>query len=153
MSLSNRIKNLPMTVADLSRFHLEAHRTIHDAIKVQSAAAQDTGWRNISAATTSTNRQGFLRRVGNTVYLTFLSAKFDTTTGSTIYSLPTGFRPGRDTYFESVPYWSADTRRAGRARVGGEVEIRSLSLEDTITFNTSWPTDNPWPTTLPGNPA
>lgn len=112
----------------------------------------DTGWRNISADTTSTNQQGVLRRVGKTVYLTFLTAKFDTTTGTTIYSLPTGFRPGRDTYFETVPYWSGDTRRSGRARFGGEVEIRPLTSEDTITFNTSWPTNNPWPTTLPGIP-
>ena len=119
----------------------------------------DTGWRNIASlfshltSNTSSDRMSIMRS-GNIVQLVVHSVAFDKSaveSGSQIFTLPVGFRPGRAFRHPiAAPSINLDLSAAtGRVLTYGS----TIELGASVSFELSWLTNNPWPATLPGTPA
>lgn len=126
-----------------------------DILSLQDAS-RDTGIRDLSASmvadvgwTATTSGAGvFAQRVGNVVYLTIsaVSNSSGATQYVTLANLPTGLRPGKNQF--------GNTWRGARTylRTSGQLDFHTPSgSSDYWSF--SYPTNDEWPTTLPGTPA
>ena len=126
----------------------------------------DTGWRNITAtrdASTAATTSLYIRRVGATVSWSgaVLRDLFTVGTAEPVCAIPVGFRcsmPGTSTQDFTVVdrnggtrplfIWARSTTLQTYVRAGGNLTSGSAGLAGV-----SWPTSEPWPTTLPGTAA
>ena len=113
--------------------------------------AADTGRRDMSAESLSNSwtvgsSRFHLQRVGNMVTL---QATFDGTSATTgeIYNLPAGFLPSGLVTFP-VSYGTSASRMC-QVSMGGNMYMNSYGAS-THFICASWPTDDAWPTSLPG---
>ena len=126
-----------------------------DVLSLQNAR-RDTGMRDLSTSmvadvgwtATASGAGVFAQRIGNVVYLTISAVS--NSSGSTQYvtlaNLPTGLRPGKNQF--------GNTWRGVRTylRTSGQLDFQGPSgSSDYWSF--SYPTNDGWPTTLPGTPA
>lgn len=96
----------------------------------------------------------FLQRTGNVVTLTGLQVKYSTTGSVTISGLvPSGFRPPEILITKSVKYWASDTEDVFRLTNQGNATLLGVTTATQMTFDLTWITTDPWPTTLPGTAA
>ena len=96
--------------------------------------------------TTITAGWGRIMRDGNTVTLSIQGLATDKSGAATLFALPEGFRPINQIVFETVPYWSAETRETGRLTAGGAIEFRALSVEHGMNLSLTYLTSDPQPT-------
>ena len=97
----------------------------------------------LAADTTITAGWGRIMRAGNTVTLSIQGLATDKSGAVTLFNLPVGFRPINQTVFDTVPYWSSETRETGRLTVGGAIEFRALSAEHGINLSLTYLTSDP----------
>jgi hypothetical protein len=119
-----------------------------------AGAEADTGWRDIDGGDLvngwSLSSSVFnVRRVGTQVYL-IIYANGASASAAAFYTLPAGLRP-RELHVGSGV---ASATKQALLEVH-QVGTCSLIFYDTSTFYTatSWPTDNAWPSSLPGSAA
>jgi len=123
----------------------------------------DTGWRDITAtrdASTAATTSLYIRRVGATVSWSgaVLRDLFTAGTAEPVCAIPGGFfrsLPGTSTQdftvldrnggTRSLFIWARSTTLQTYVRAGGNLAGGSACLAGV-----SWPTNDPWPTTLPG---
>jgi hypothetical protein len=119
----------------------------------------DTGWRSLTPANGWTATSLYLRRDGRTVYLFAMNLNGTAATSDAVTEvLPIGFRPSSLPISVRVPVMTntaADTRVAAV-----DISLNTLRvLGGTHTgvtsgqISTIYPTDDIWPTTLPGTAA
>ena len=119
----------------------------------------DTGWRNLTGVTmqngwTIQYGQHYIRRTGNVVDY-YALVNNTSATADTFYTVPYGFRPvgiARETV------WSQDAAKFWRFEIpsSGEAQIVSYNTHAAGTFaylQTTWSTNDPWPSSLPGTAA
>ena len=100
----------------------------------------------LAADTTITAGWGRIMRDGNTVTLSIQGLATDKSGAVTLFALPEGFRPINQIVFETVPYWSSETRETGRLTAGGSIEFRALSVDHGINLSLTYLTGDPQPT-------
>ncbi len=112
----------------------------------------DTGWRDVSASLINgwTTNVVYLRRLGSLVYLSVYSLVGTSASANQFYALPSGFRPYMSQYHP--------TTRNAVATQGGYVTAAGVAAMESsyaYTFHAQWiwPTNNTWPTSLPGSAA
>lgn len=121
----------------------------------------DTGVRDITSLSTASAGRILLSRQGNTCWLyleevvpgTITTYNYDLLPAGTI---PSGFRPAQS-YWQDIPSQSNNpngTRLyAAVARTGWLPIYNGAKETDRYRAIISYPTPNPWPTSLPGVPA
>ena len=100
----------------------------------------------LAADTTVTAGWGRIMRDGNTVTLSVQGLATDKSGAVTLFNLPEGFRPVNQIVFETVPYWSAETRETGRLTAGGAIEFRALGVDHGMNLSLTYLTADPQPT-------
>ena len=114
----------------------------------------DTGWRKVTLLAGTAN-QAHLRRQGALVTMTLDRFSLQTS-NTTIYDLPTGFRLTKNaTDTVSIPATN-DSGTQFIGKVGFWDGIRVQWKAGSATQGSLYwalPTNDPWPTTLPGTPA
>ena len=113
----------------------------------------DTGLRNITPLTTAISGNFTLQRIGRAVSIYAPSSSFSMANGARILTLPTGFHPPNLVYTQTPPYWTSDVLRTVRIETNGTVIVRGGTDSDLLNLSFTFPTNQPWPTTLPGIPA
>lgn len=124
----------------------------------------DTGWRDLTASFSSLGNDPKLtaltikvRRVGELVYLETIIMSADNTfpATTTVMSNISGFRsPGN--YDWSAGYYGNTAIVVGTLSTSAFIKahlVPNSALGAGLRFITRWVTNDPWPTTLPGNPA
>ena len=122
----------------------------------------DTGTRDVSEIaegfdfSSSTYHKMTLRRVGNQVYMEATGVRTADDAWLTKV-LPAGFRP-RTGEYNALRGFALSNGRV--SAVGNSNTLLRLSRSsgdfktgDTVTINTTWFTNDGWPTTLPGTPV
>jgi hypothetical protein len=127
-----------------------------------SLVAMDTGWRNIAGLLVNgfiqygspANYPVSIRRAGHIVYLSGLTTNNAAQIANTvILNAPLGFRP------KYAVFWAAALEVAApfnlTAQADGSVTIGTAFSATTkfLSLSHAWPTDDVWPSTLPGTPA
>lgn len=124
--------------------------------KVLRRFGNDTGWRDIrSELTNSWTADVFMvRRVDGRVFVYFENLN---TAGSSnnLWSVPAGFQKSSLATAVGMPMWTASpvlatTQTLQAMLVTGNLQANRTTLPLHATPNMSWPTDDAWPTTLPG---
>ena len=132
----------------------------------------DTGWRNIaswldpSVKLNSNLGKAKVRRIGDIVYFD-LKLEVVAETTSILTGVPLGFRAGSD-FPTDAGITTAPTPAAGASALrsytapgviyAGDKPLRTgaitpLQAGITMAWTLSYTTPDPWPTSLPGNPA
>lgn len=120
----------------------------------------DTGWRQVTiidAEAFPTVDYSRVRRVGSTVWVTlFFSYTADAFSAMTS-AMPSGFRPA-NAFSSPVSGYTGNPVQIGvfTVNAAGSTNLRINSEAGSAAsgyFTTSWLTDQPWPSTLPGTPA
>lgn len=122
----------------------------------------DTGIREVTALSKATSGKVKLSRQGNMVWLYLEDVKVETIPdGNTAvmnlfdaYGLPSGFRPGATYWFPAAANHSGTDRRQFAVASSGWVPIYYRAANtDIYRACFVFPTPEPWPAVLPGNPA
>ena len=100
----------------------------------------------LAPGTTITAGWGRIMRDANVVTLTIQGLATDKSGVATLFTLPEGFRPINQIVFETVPYWSSETRESGRLTSGGGIQFRALSVGHGMNLSLTYLTDDPQPT-------
>lgn len=109
-----------------------------------------TGQRRLSNAD-FTSGSFDLSREGDSVTLSIVSLKFASTGQVTITGfIPVGFRPGYVLVQGASKYWSTDTDGTARITPSGSFQVANVTANTQISLTVTWPTSEPWPTSLPG---
>lgn len=130
-----------------------------------AGAEADTGWRDVSALYDGAVVSGgviTVRRIGNLVEMRMLVgwAQSTTTTGLTVLTLPSGFRPPANDYqtFQGRNFAGRGTPAGFLGsdhliQANGAVSVYGCTATVTITADPKWVTGEAWPSSLPGSPA
>lgn len=120
----------------------------------------ETGRRRIESLVTNGWVGGYLAigRIGNEVHIFGTGFKGAESTSEIAFYVPEGFR---NNYFNAarLPLSGAYTGSTGATAVPMSIIYStgsfyiSNNVAGAIVFSASWPTSDPWPTTLPGIPA
>ena len=100
----------------------------------------------LAPGTTITAGWGRIMRDANVVTLSIQGLATDKSGVATLFTLPEGFRPINQIVFETVPYWSSETRESGRLTSGGDIQFRALSVGHGMNLSLTYLTDDPQPT-------
>lgn len=100
----------------------------------------------LAPGTTITAGWGRIMRDANVVTLSIQGLATDKSGVATLFTLPEGFRPINQIVFETVPYWSSETRESGRLTSGGGIQFRALSVGHGMNLSLTYLTDDPQPT-------
>lgn len=125
----------------------------------------DTGWRNVSASLNATfltanpNATMFLRRVGDTVRLSYKAGASPTftTNYAQVYAIPSGFRPG--SAYETPLMMLTSAAAPGAAFKAAYFDASDLKSGNTWASGTqywgdaTYTTTDAWPSSLPGSAA
>ena len=121
---------------------------------IVTGGTPDTGWRDLSAVSLSNGwavnaGQFFLRRRGNLVSLTMFAAGASASASAVWTPLP-GYAP----VVRAIQPSASSTSAIGNtiAVPGGDLNIYGYTTA-TYYVGLSWPTDDSWPTSLPGTAA
>ena len=127
-----------------------------------TANLPDTGWRDITSLVTATGwvitHRALIRRTGNIVYLR-LAPLYTTSTGhKKVMDWPTGFsQPVQEPIYHPLLFQNSETEIGGVANVhyaGLYISAPQPTSSQARITGTAWYfTNDPWPQTLPGNPA
>lgn len=111
----------------------------------------DTGWRNISSSLLNGWSGGaFVRRIGNVVYIRCAYLDAVSATSLIALSLPSGFR-GPETH--PIPANIHNQKWLFCRVLTADLQIeRNIDASTKRELAGSFPTIDPWPTTLPGTP-
>ena len=117
----------------------------------------DTGWRDISSylANVTLTQRAQMRRTGNivTIDISVLTPTPDLSSGQQfVNTLPTGFRPNVRRDFSLQTSSTSSTYRSAFQFSTGGIGCWLPSVNDQYTIFLSYPTSDPWPTSLPGSP-
>lgn len=110
----------------------------------------DTGERDISSLLVGATGLVRLQREGNTVHLYLQGVSSTTATSGVFLTLPSGFRPATQRAFQLNVTSAGTSYRSAYMFTSGGVGVWVPSLTDSYSFAYSFPTPNPWPTSLPG---
>lgn len=116
----------------------------------------DTGWRDVTSLLlngwTATSGHLNIRRIGSIVYARFGNVSSAAATGSTLYTLPSGFGVGQWQAFD-IPSYAA----ANQKLVVDNYDMKPPAFTQSIVYSAggryaviSWPANDSWPTSLPG---
>lgn len=110
----------------------------------------DTGWRDVSASIVNswTTTGLLLRRVGNTVYCAAGSISGTAATANKFLGLPAGFT--WDKFTAIVVAGDGGTTTFAAINIDNTSSLSTASRAASLYFMLSWPTDDAWPTVLPG---
>lgn len=117
----------------------------------------NTGWRDVTASMTTpanmTIGQGLIRRVGGTVFWTGYQSNTAAIAAATIYSIPTGFQPSQVVNLQGGA--DSGTEQSCLLRINAAtVNYRSWTTTGSNRFVSGfWPTNDAWPSSLPGSAA
>ena len=126
-----------------------------------AALEQDTGDRDITSLVPNLvagSGHWTIRRTGGWVYMNLYSLTFTPTSGSLWQQngfIPVGFRPvfaSRYVRFPASPSSTSESPGPFRADRYGGVTIYNAG-QGAVHVTASWPTNDAFPTTLPGDPA
>ena len=114
----------------------------------------DTGWRTITSTNANIAGTFLLRRQAGRVSIqanTGATVTSAPASGETLYTLATGWRPKVNVYDSHTS--GSGSARALLVRSTGLIDLFALALNEQVHANVTYPTDEAWPTTLPGTPA
>ncbi|HAY42804.1 MAG TPA: hypothetical protein DCY59_04310 [Micrococcaceae bacterium] len=110
----------------------------------------DTGERDISALLVNAAGVVRLQRTGGTVHLYMQTIAPATATSGVFLTLPSGFRPSTQRAFQLNTTSAGTAYRSAYMFTSGGVGVWLPATTDSYSFMYTFPTANPWPTTLPG---
>lgn len=148
-----------VTVPAISGANQAAQVTAYNAaigqLQIGGREIGDTGWRNVtgSLATGWTADTYNVRRIGSTVFVHIKNLAYSSGGSNTSYTLPSGFRPVVITDFlmsSNSGEQTTPTLRQGAVYLSGTVNFTTTGNRYGIV---SFPTDDTWPTSLPGSAA
>ena len=118
----------------------------------------DTGWRDISSylVNVTVTQRAQMRRTGDivTIDISTLTPTSDLSSGQQfVNTLPSGFRPNVRRDFALQTSRTSSTYRSAFQFATGGIGCWLPSVNDEYTIFLSYPTSDPWPTSLPGSPA
>ena len=126
---------------------------------ILTGGTPDTGCRSLTGVTmqngwTIQYSQHYIRRTGNVVDY-YALVNNTSATADTFYTVPYGFRP---VGIATETVWSQDAAKFWRFEIpsSGEAQIVSYNTHAAGTFaylQTTWSTNDPWPSSLPGTAA
>lgn len=127
---------------------------VTDAAGVEHMVSGDTGLRIIpdtdliNGWTSESSTAFWLRREGTRVTLTAASRSVDgsAATADSMWAIPAGFRIAVSGNYAHIGYF-------GETLVQKSFNNFATKQRSTISGVISWPTNEAWPTTLPGSPA
>lgn len=114
----------------------------------------DTGWRNLSAELINGWSGGtgslYVRRYGSMVFMRIVGIGPANATNDAFLNSISGFRHSGLQGWEAIATGLSSTQALLMREQGGTLSIVRQNPPSGIFASLSWPTDDPWPTSLPG---
>ena len=123
---------------------------------LSEVVAGDTGWRRIDTLTSVTGGTVVMRRVGELVHMMLADVTVAAAGHVNVAPTPPGFAPQSFTganWRNGVVMDVAATSLRVASWLGNNMRILNAETGKAYGGCLSWITDDPWPTTLPGDPA
>lgn len=112
---------------------------------------QDTGWRQLNDLVPGyTSGNAYVRRIGKFVHVNVALLKSSESGQVDIDAFGNGFAP---THQVNQAWMQGDNVLNVRIYAAGNLRMFDLAGGYGANFDMTYPTDQPWPTTLPGTPA
>ncbi|WP_431695597.1 hypothetical protein [Kocuria rhizophila] len=138
----------------VSNVTLSDHPTL-SGVAVEIPVVADTGWRKLPLLSNTTGNV-FMRRAGTQVHMMFHAVSTSTAGNVTVATLPTGFKPepvANANWRNGVVVDDAGTSARVTSYYGGTMRILSMESGKGYGGYINFITNEPWPSTLPGEVA
>lgn len=124
-------------------------------VAVESPVVTDTGWRKLVPLANAMGNV-FMRRKGNEVHMMLHAVTPKVAGNVSVVALPTGFKPepvANANWRNGMVVDDAGTSPRMTSYYGGEMRILNMELSKAYGGYINYITNEPWPSTLPGEVA